>query len=176
MSGYYWNTWDSDEVGRSAPKFKAFSPTLFEPRMAPEGGQIVIIQRVREIDYGSIGDWPAHKAALERHALSNLEQLIPGLKEKIVVMTSASAKTSFRYTLNRRGAMLGWEMSPDQLGGGRPEVTGPVEGLYFVGHWTRPGGGITPVIVSAMRAAKLITGSSQISRKTQPKLIPHSPA
>ncbi|MCP3964028.1 MAG: hypothetical protein GY719_39855, partial [bacterium] len=81
-----------------------------------------------------------------------------------VVMTSASAKTSFRYTLNRRGAMLGWEMSPDQLGNGRPEVTGPVENLYFVGHWTKPGVGITPVIVSAMRVAKLITGSSRISR------------
>ncbi|MCP3958486.1 MAG: hypothetical protein GY719_11590, partial [bacterium] len=109
VSGYYWENWDSDEVGRSALRFKVFAPTLFEPRMAPEGGQVVIIQRVREIDYGSIDDWPAHKAALETHALSNLEQLIPGLKEKMVVMTSASAKTSFRYTLNRRGAMLGWE-------------------------------------------------------------------
>ncbi|MCP3960958.1 MAG: hypothetical protein GY719_24190, partial [bacterium] len=56
------------------------------------------------------------------------------------------------------------EMSPQQLGKGRPEVTGPLEGLYFVGHWTKPGGGITPVIVSAMRVAKLITGTSRISR------------
>ncbi len=132
--------------------------------MAPEGGQVVIIQRVREIDYGSIDDWPVHKASLEQHALSNLAQLIPGLEEKMVVMTSASARTSFRYTLNRRGAMLGWEMSPEQLGKGRPEVTGPLENLYFVGHWTKPGGGITPVIVSAMRVAKLITGSMQTPR------------
>ena len=55
--------------------------------------------------------------------------------------------------------MLGWEMSPDQLGAGRPEVTSPVDNLYFVGHWTRPGGGITPVIVSALRVAELITAS-----------------
>jgi prolycopene isomerase len=74
-------------------------------------------------------------------------------------MSSASAQTSYRYTLNLKGAMLGWEMSPDQLGSGRPEVTGPVDRLYFVGHWTRPGGGITPVIVSAMRVAELITAS-----------------
>jgi hypothetical protein len=32
-------------------------------------------------------------------------------------------------------------------------------GLYYVGHRTRPGGGITPVIVSAMRVAELITGT-----------------
>jgi phytoene dehydrogenase-like protein len=27
-----------------------------------------------------------------------------------------------------------------------------------VGHWTQPGGGITPVIVSAMQVARRITG------------------
>jgi prolycopene isomerase len=159
ISGYHWDGWDSDTVGQSALRFKIFSPTFFEPRMAPEGGQVVVIQRVREMDYDSVVDWSSHKDELERHALSRLAGLIPGLDGKIVVMSSASALTSYRYTLNLRGAMLGWEMSPDQLGAGRPEVTGPVENLYFVGHWTRPGGGITPVIVSAMRVAELITAS-----------------
>jgi len=28
--------------------------------------------------------------------------------------------------------------------------------LYLTGHWTQPGGGITPVIVSAQRVAKAI--------------------
>ena len=56
--------------------------------------------------------------------------------------------------------MLGWEMSPDQLGERRPGVVGPLKNLYFTGHWTQPGGGITPVIVSAMQVAKMITDSS----------------
>jgi len=159
ISGYYWDAWESDAVGQSALRFKIFAPTLFEPRMAPEGGQVLIIQRVREMDYDAVEDWPSHKAELEAHALSRLGRLIPGLDEKTVVMSSASARTSYRYTLNSRGAMLGWEMSPDQLGAGRPEVTGPIDNLYFVGHWTRPGGGITPVIVSAMRVAELITAA-----------------
>src|SRR5205085_2111083 len=80
-----------------------------------------------------------------------------GFSEKVVVSLSASALTSYRFTLNHRGAMLGWEMSPDQLGDRRPAVNGLVKNLYFVGHWTQPGGGITPVIVSAMRVAKAIT-------------------
>jgi phytoene dehydrogenase-like protein len=163
VSGYYWDSWESDAVGQSALRFKIFAPTLFEPRMAPEGGQVVIIQRVREMDYDAVEDWAAHKAELETNALSHLGRLIPGLQDRIVVMSSASARTSYRYTLNSRGAMLGWEMSPDQLGAGRPEVTGPIDNLYFVGHWTRPGGGITPVIVSAMRVAELITASSASS-------------
>lgn len=159
VAGYHWTGWDPDRVGLGDLTFKVFVPTLYEPRMAPDGGHVVILQRVTEIDFEAIDDWAAHKRALEEHAWSNLRRLIPGLDEKTVVMSSASALTSYRFTLNSRGAMLGWEMSPEQLGSGRPEVEGPLEGLSFVGHWTRPGGGITPVIVSAMRVAELVTGS-----------------
>jgi prolycopene isomerase len=53
--------------------------------------------------------------------------------------------------------MLGWEMSPDQLGNKRPGVRSPINNLYFVGHWVQPGGGITPVFISAIQAAKHIT-------------------
>jgi phytoene dehydrogenase-like protein len=159
IAGYHWGGWNPDEVGRGALTFKIFVPTLYEPRMAPDGGQVVILQRVTEVEFDAVSDWQAHKLALEEHALSNLRRLIPGFDDKVVVMSSASALTSYRFTLNSRGAMLGWEMSPEQLGSGRPEVEAPLPGLYFVGHWTRPGGGITPVIVSAMRVAELITGA-----------------
>ena len=50
-------------------------------------------------------------------------------------------------------------MSPGQLGATRPAIDGPVRNLYFTGHWTRPGGGITPVIVSAVDAARAITAA-----------------
>jgi phytoene dehydrogenase-like protein len=56
--------------------------------------------------------------------------------------------------------MLGWEMSPDQLGTHRADVVGPIKNLYFVGHWVQPGGGITPVIMSAMKVAKMITNGT----------------
>ena len=52
--------------------------------------------------------------------------------------------------------MLGWEMSPNQLGENRIGVVGPIKGLYFTGHWVQPGGGITPVIISAVQAAKAV--------------------
>lgn len=151
--GYYWTDWNFDRVGRGALKCKIFVPTLYEPRMAPPGGQIVILQRVQEIDYHGVDDWQGHKQGVEDEIVGHLENVIPGIGEKIVTRSSASAATSQRFTLNRVGAMLGWEMSPDQLGDRRPDVDGLVDGLYCVGHWTRPGGGITPVIVSAMEVA-----------------------
>lgn len=154
--GYHWDSWDSDRVATNS--FKIFVPTLYEPAMAPPDGHIVIVQKLTDIDYDSIDDWTEHKASVEAYIMRNLERVIPGFAEKVVVKLSASALTSHRFTLNHKGAMLGWEMSPDQLGDHRPALNGMLKNLYFVGHWTQPGGGITPVIVSAMQVAKKITG------------------
>jgi hypothetical protein len=58
--------------------------------------------------------------------------------------------------------MLGWEMSPEQLGAGRLPFYTPIENVHLVGHWTQPGGGITPVIVSAQRVARaILTGRDE---------------
>jgi phytoene dehydrogenase-like protein len=162
VHGYRWNGWDSDRVSTNEFTFKIFVPTLYEPRMAPPDGQVIIVQKLVDPDYESVTDWQSHKRAVEQFILAELERLIPGLRDRTVVCLSATAQTANRYTLNHHGAMLGWEMSPGQLGEHRPDVVGPVRNLFFVGQWTRPGGGITPVIVSAMRVADLITQSDSI--------------
>lgn len=167
--GYYWDAWDPDLMTRDGLKFKIFVPTLFEPRMAPPGGHVVIIQKVLDIDYATIDDWPTHKAAVERYIIGQLEHIIPNFSAHIVVKLSASALTSYRFTLNSQGAMLGWEASPDQLGDRRPDIIGPLKNLYFTGHWVQPGGGITPVIVSAMQVADtVIKGSAWRLQTVQP--------
>jgi phytoene dehydrogenase-like protein len=156
-SGYHWRSWEPDDVVRDA--FKVFIPTMYEPRMAPAGGQIVILQRIMELKYDEVPDWAQHKTSIECDLVARLEAAIPGISSHIVYRQSASALTSWRFTWNHHGAMLGWEMSPDQLGPGRPSTEGPVANLYMTGHWTRPGGGITPVIVSAVHVASAITGN-----------------
>jgi prolycopene isomerase len=162
VQGYHWHAWDSDQAAAGAVDFKLFSPTQYEPAMAPPGGQVLIVQKVLDMDYDAAeanGGWPSHKEAVDSFVLGRLERLLPGIGARIAVRTSASARTSWRFTLNHQGAMLGWEMSPEQVGASRPDLTGPLAGLYTVGHWTRPGGGITPVIVSAQLAAKLASGA-----------------
>jgi len=157
-TGYHWRSWNADDVVYDA--FKIFIPTMYEPRMAPPGGQIIILQRIMEIHYDRVADWRAHKERVENDLVDRLEAEIPGVAGHIVTRQSASALTSWRFTLNLAGAMLGWEMSPSQLGDRRPGIEGPVRNLYICGHWTRPGGGITPVIVSAVDVAQRISGSS----------------
>jgi hypothetical protein len=39
-----------------------------------------------------------------------------------------------------------------------------IKNLHMVGHWTQPGGGITPVIVSAQRVARTILTGKEDSR------------
>jgi prolycopene isomerase len=129
---------------------------LYDPSVAPPGCHILIVQKLVDVDYRATTDWQAHKAAIEAGILSDLERIVPGLAAKTEVSLSATAQTSWRYTLNEAGAMLGWEMSPDQLGTNRPSTTGPIENLHFVGHWTQPGGGITPVMVSAIQVAAAV--------------------
>jgi phytoene dehydrogenase-like protein len=169
--GYYWRSWNSEDVTRDA--FKIFVPTIYEPRMAPPGGHIVILQKLIGIEYDAIDDWAAHKAAVEEDLLSRLERAIPGFSKHIVTALSASALTSYRYTLNYRGAMLGWEMSPDQLAESRPSTEGPLKNLFFVGHWTQPGGGITPVMVSAMQVAQAIVSGRPGQRGGEWSLWPY---
>jgi phytoene dehydrogenase-like protein len=166
--GYYWNDWNPDEVGRGALACKVFSPTLFDPDLAPPGGQIVILQKVVEIAPASGGERErspgiqgelradVRKAEVERYVLAQFERILPGVSRAIVSRSSASERTAERFTRNQSGAMLGWEMAPDQLGARRPDVASPFPNLHFVGHWTRPGGGVAPVFVSAMRAAEAI--------------------
>ena len=167
--GYHWSSWDAENVATNA--FKVFLPTAFDPGLAPPGGQIIIVQKVTKVDYDHIDDWPAHKAAIEDFILKSLENCLPGLSSKIVVKLSASAQTSNRYTLNYQGAMLGWEMAPDQLGQQRPAIQSPFRNLYFVGHWAQPGGGITPVMISAVQAVRLITQSSEAASRPVPGFI-----
>jgi phytoene dehydrogenase-like protein len=155
--GYHWSSWDAEHVGSDA--FKLFVPTLYDPEMAPPGAHIIIVQKLTRIDYNRIGDWSAHKAFVEAYILENLARIIPNFSDYVVVRTSASAHTSWRFTRNSGGSMLGWEVAPDQLGQLRPGLDGPVRNLYLTGHWAVPGGGITPVIISAQKVAqRILTG------------------
>ena len=169
--GYYWDSWEMDRVGRDALRCKLFSPTVYEPAMAPPGGEVLIVQKVQELDYASILDWAGHKEEVHRFLWAHLDAVLPGAREAVETATGASALTAWRFTRNHRGAMLGWEMSPDQLGAARPPVSGLVRDLHLVGHWTQPGGGITPVIVSAQHAAHAVQTGRESARSLPPALL-----
>jgi phytoene dehydrogenase-like protein len=152
--GYHWFSWDPEDLDRTF--FKLFSTSLLDPGVAPEGCDVVILQKWSDVEFETVDDWEARSRRLEGALWEHLCRMLPGIEKGVEVRLAATARTSFRYTRNASGAMLGWAMTPEQLGEGRPDNVTPVDNLYLVGHWTRPGGGITPVIVSAKRVAEMI--------------------
>jgi len=160
VEGYYWSSYDTRDLAHNV--FKMFSPTRFDPEIAPPGCQIVILQKITPMPFDATTDWAAHKAEIDNLQMGRLRKILPGIDQHIVVRLSASAMTSYRFTGNREGAMLGFEMSPEQLGPARLPIYTPIRDLYLTGHWTQPGGGITPVIVSAQRVARtILTGKDE---------------
>ena len=59
-----------------------------------------------------------------------------------------------RITGNINGSPYGWAHTPDQVGLDRPGPATPIQNLHLVGHWTRPGGGVASVFVSATSLVK----------------------
>jgi phytoene dehydrogenase-like protein len=162
--GYYWNSFNTSDIIPNV--FKIFVPTHFDPSIAPPGCQILIVQRPSPVRVDEVTDWAAHKAEIEGKTMAGLRKVLPGIDDHIVVRSSASAQTSYRFTNNWQGGMLGWEMSPEQLGVNRLPIYTPVDNVYLTGHWTQPGGGITPVIVSAQRVARcILTGRDSAAQE-----------
>ncbi len=155
VHGYHWRDWNPNRAASGSLKFRLFVPSLYDPGVAPEGCDALIIQKILDVDYSAITDWDGHKAAMHKEIMTELTRLIPELPRRMEVCLSATAYTSYRYTLNQGGSMLGWEATPEQLGDARISQQGPLDNLFFAGHWTRPGGGITPVIISAENGARL---------------------
>ncbi|MGH9363413.1 MAG: phytoene desaturase family protein, partial [Thermoanaerobaculia bacterium] len=65
IQGYHWLGWDPRRVGRDALCFKLFVPTLYDPELAPPGGQVLIVQKVLDMDFDAVTDWPEHKRQVE---------------------------------------------------------------------------------------------------------------
>jgi len=134
--------------------FSATLPCMSDPSLAPEGHNIMLLTTLCPFDIGS--SWRQQKKRFEQSLLEKAEHYFPGLSDHLLLIESGSPRTLERYTLNHRGAAYGFAPTPDQIGPGRPDVRGAIPGLYHTGHWTRPGGGVAGVSISAQLAAQAI--------------------
>jgi phytoene dehydrogenase-like protein len=90
--------------------------------------------------------------------IDKADAVLPGLREHITFVASGAKKDDKAFPLRRFGAMYGWAATPEQSGPFRMSNTTPVSGLYLVGHWTRPSHGISSVVNSGVRVARLVLG------------------
>jgi prolycopene isomerase len=131
-------------------------PSLSDPGLAPGGQQILILTTLVAADASD--DWRGDKQRLCEAMLERADRHLPGLSSGLRFAEAGTPRTLERYTRNTGGALYGWELSPSQVGPGRPGIETPVAGLELAGHWTLPGGGIYGVMSSGIDAARRALG------------------
>lgn len=128
-------------------------PTLADPSLAPSGRHLV----------GIAGPAPRAgsqnaRAVIAAEFVALAERVIPGLGDRIefALGSDAPAGESPELTLHEHGPIYGWATTPAMSGPFRLPQWTPIEGLYLAGHWTQPGHGIWTVMLSGLRAARLV--------------------
>jgi phytoene dehydrogenase-like protein len=106
---------------------------------------------LREKDKGAYDD---AKQRLSAEFLKRFEARYPGISSQVEVTDVATPYTTWRYTLNRKGAWGGWKMSP-RMAATRIEMMLPGLGSFLMaGHWVMPG--VSGAIFSGRHAVQLM--------------------
>ncbi len=134
-----------------------------DPTCAPPGKSVAVItffsyydwENRWRIDEGREA-YQALKAEVAERMIKVAETCIPGLRDSIEVMETSSPLTMERYTLNYKGAFMGWAPIPEQNMLKRMKQKTPLDNLYLAGAWTFPGGGQSACLLSGYSTAEKI--------------------
>ncbi|HET7357700.1 MAG TPA: NAD(P)/FAD-dependent oxidoreductase [Nocardioidaceae bacterium] len=108
--------------------------------------------------YSRSPSYLAVKDKLAEAVLDTACAVIPDLREHIVYRDASSPITQERFTLSTAGACYGLEMTLDQLGPFRPDVTTPIPGLFLAGASTKHQHGIVATLNGGAGTAGAILG------------------
>ena len=138
-------------------------PTLLDSSLAPAGQHLMKV--LVDVPYPCQGKWGEGnpedyhriKEEFSKKIFQQLEsKLLPGLRDHLLFHEAATPLTLERYTGNEMGAMYGLASTPRQIGNWRPSHQTPIQGLFQVGHYTRPSHGIVGASLSRLFAARAI--------------------
>jgi len=131
-------------------------------KVAPEGKNVLNITTVMPYDWNNgwhYEDKEKYEALKEETAMKlvkRAEKILPGLSRHIEVMEVMTPKSLEAYSLNPKGAILGWDNTVDQVMMNRLPQKTPIDNVYLAGAWTFPSGGQSAVMVSGLVAAETI--------------------
>lgn len=141
----------------------AFSLRLFNysAKFAPPGKTVVQVMFESEWDFWHDlqEERPRYEAEKERVAmevLARLEAHYPGLSSQVEVTDVATPYTTWRYTLNHRGAYMGWLPTPKVLMTQLPKALPGLSSFCMAGQWATSGGGVPPCLYSGRHVVQLL--------------------
>ena len=133
----------------------AYSPTRFEPANAPKGHSTLILLTMFPWETNQ-RDWRTHKEEIVEEMIGVVEKRAPDIRQHIRVRELLTPEGLNARTNTFNGAMYGWDCGPDQSVIKRFPQTTSIKNLFFAGHWTQPGPGVTTAIVSGWLTADLV--------------------
>jgi len=121
--------------------------SIHDKSLAPDECNTVVLHEMVEAN-----DKKINKSNCAEIVIKKAERIIPGLKDKIIFLDSATPKTIERYTGNFKGAAFGWKQIPCFKNIKNHEI----KNLYIAGHWDEMGGGVLAAAYSGAKVAEKI--------------------
>lgn len=158
---YYYRTYDIEGSIKESKTgvyhegkygFVIHQPSLRSPEMAPDKQHVMTIYTICP-DILSEGDWDEKKQEFTEKLLNFAEESIPGLRSHIVCTETLTPKDFQKITHTKHHSFGG--LAPLIGKPGIPHQT-PIDGLWFVGHQSEGGGGVSAVVNQAYQTAKKI--------------------
>lgn len=138
------------------------------PEISPPGTSIVVLTALMHGEPWLKVD--PHKYVDTKNRLADAmirtaEKVAPGIRDYAEVVEVSTPITNMRYTGALFGSIYGFDQPPWDSTVFRLGHRGPLDGLYFVGAWTQPGGGFEPCMMSGQMAAQAILRNVKKARR-----------
>jgi len=133
------------------------------PDISPPGTSMVVLTALA---YGEPwyevppAEYVATKNRFAGAMLDLAERIAPDLRRYAEVVEVSTPLTNMRYAGTMGGSIYGFSQPPRDNMLWRMDYKGPLEGLYFAGAWTQPGGGFEPTMMSGVRAGRAVSFKS----------------
>ena len=134
----------------------------YSPKFAPPGKTVVQVEFETEWDYWhdlqreERARYDTEKERVAVEVLKRLEAHYPGISSQVEVTDVATPYTTWRYTLNHKGAWGGWLPTPEAINTRMERTLPGLTNFYMAGQWVMPGGGVPPCLYSGRHVVQLL--------------------
>jgi phytoene dehydrogenase-like protein len=138
------------------------------PTISPPGTSIVVLTALAYAEpWYQIppAEYVDTKNRIADAMIAMAEQVAPRLRQHTEVVEVSTPLTNMRYAGTMGGSIYGFNQPPRDNMVWRMGYKGPLDGLYFVGAWTQPGGGFEPTMMSGWRAGRSISYRTRKARE-----------
>jgi len=107
-------------------------------------------------------EYKKKKKEVTKSMISKLESYYPGISDYIIYSEMSTAKTVKKFTSNPNGSIYGFSQTPNQINRRFRQQSKDFKNLFFVGAWTKPGGGYSSVMQSGLQVFNLLKRLEQL--------------